>query len=351
MLLIRAKCVLFACLLALSSAVADELPSSSLQLSVWGGGHRAMLDHAVMAPFATLTGVNIQSRERQGTELGSVAEPYDVIELELHEAIEACDKGELSLLPGSDLSDFVPNTLQPCAIGQYIWSTVFAFDRNTYKEDNRPSLISDFFNVGHYPGRRAVRRSPRVLSEWALLAAGVPATAVYETLAQADRAWQIVERVLEPIAHLIVWVDDDEQALQMLRDGTVSFAMVGSDALIRSVIAGADNLIPVWDGAVNQMSLWGIPPHSSDPELAWQFVRYATSVDATRRFSTVSGYGPSRYSTLEQISAAYHQYLPTNRTNLSNVIWGNSSWWRGSGKALDLYFVNWLSSQFIKSDS
>jgi len=328
MLLIRARSAWFGCLLCLVNAVGAVERPTSLQLAVWGGDHGAMLDHAVLTPFSAMTGVKIQANARLDPEDGRGIDSIDVVELELHEAIDACDKGELALLPGSDLADFVPNALQPCAVGQYVWSTVFAFDQSAFKEGDQPSLISDFFNIGHYPGRP-----------------------VYETLDQTDQAWQIIERILEPIAHSIVWVDDDAQALEMLEDGTVSFAMVGSDALIRSVTSGTDNLLPVWDGAVNQMSLWAIPLNSARPELAWQFIRYATSVDATRQFSTVSGYGPSRFTTLEQISSNYHQYLPSSRSNLSNIVWGNSNWWRSSGKALDLHFVNWLSNQFVKSDS
>lgn len=351
MLSIRAISAVFGCLIGLCSVAGAGERSNSLQLAVWGGGHGAMLDHAVLTPFSTLTGVKLQAIQRQNVEPGLVSEPVDVIELELHEAIKACDNGKLSFLPGSDTVDFVPNALQPCAIGQYIWSTVFAFDRTAYEERDQPSLISDFFNIRHFPGRRAVRRSPRVLSEWALLSAGIPASAVYETLEQTDEAWQIIKSVLEPISHSIIWVENDEQAVELLRDGTVSFAMLGSESLIRSVVAGSDNLHPVWDGAVNQMSLLAIPSYSDNPELAWQFVRYATSVDATRRFSTVSGYSPARFSTLEQISSAYHEYLPGNRSNLHNVIWGNSDWWHGPGKRIDLHFVNWISSQFVKSDS
>jgi len=298
-----------------------------------------------------LTNVNLQSRTRLNVEWSLDSDNADVVELELQEAIDACDSGELSLLPGAELDDFVPNAVQPCAVAQFVWSTVYAYDPGAYKSGHQPSLISDFFNVIHYPGRRAVKRSSRVLSEWSLLAAGIPASAIYETLSQPDLAWQIIERTLEPIAHTIVWVDDDDQALEMLQDGAVSFAMVGSDTLLRAVVAGADNLQPVWDGSVNHMSLWAIPVNSSNPELAWQFVRFATSVDATRRFSSVSGYGPSRYSSLDQIGRDYHEYLPSERSNLRNVIWGDSSWWRAQGKSIDIRFVNWLSNQFVKSDS
>ena len=352
MLLIRAISLLLCCLaVGLAGAIEASERQTSLQLSVWGGSHGAMLDHAVLTPFSSLTNANLQTRPRQDVELDMNSGSADVVELELQEAIEACDSGELSLLPGSDLDDFVPNALQPCAVGQYVWSTVYAYDQSVYKPGNQPSLISDFFNISHYPGRRAVRRSPRVLSEWSLLAAGVPATNVYNTLNQPELAWQIIQHTLEPIASSIVWVDDDDQAIEMLKNGTVAFAMVGSDTLIRAVVAGAKNLNPVWDGSVSQISLWAIPAKSNNPELAWQFIRYATSVDASRRFSSVSGYGPARFSALEQMSTTYHQYLPSDRANLGNTVWGNSSWWRSQGQSLNLHFVNWLSSQFVKSDS
>ena len=145
-----------------------------------------------------------------------------------------------------------------------------------------------------------------MLAEWSLLAAGIPAAAIYDMLADQNSAWQLIKRELASIASSIVWVNSDDEAIEMLKNGTVAFAMVGSDALVEAVISGADDLQPVWDGSVNQVSLWGIPANAKNPELAWKFVRYATSVDATRRFSSLSGYGPARFSVLEQLSADYH---------------------------------------------
>ena len=357
MLFSRGKSALLACCLAVSGggAVAADR-AGHLQLAIWGGSHGAMLDHSILTPFSDLTRIEFRTRTRQDN--WSLLQPGaaervidDVVEMELHEAVEACDSNSLALLPGRELDDFVPNTLQPCAVGQYVWATLFAYDRDAYREGNQPSLVSDFFNLTHFPGKRAVRRSPRVLAEWSLLAAGIPAAAIYDTLARQDSAWQLIERELTPIASSIVWVNSDEEAIELLENGTVSFAMLGSDALVEAVISGADDLQPVWDGAVNQVSLWGIPANAKNPELAWKFVRYATSIDATRRFSSLSGYGPARFSVLEQLSADYHRYLPSTRENLRNVVWGNSDWWRNHGKPLDRRFARWLAGQFARSDS
>jgi len=356
MVLKSGKLIFLGCLLAAAgngfsvTAWSGE-HANSLKLSVWGGDHRAMLEHAVLNPFTALTDVSITARSRGSSQIESEFLNSDVVELELQEAIEACDNGRLKLIPGYNLSDFVPNALQPCSVGQYVWSTLYAYDRTAHRSGNHPSLITDFFNIRHYPGRRAVRRSPRVISEWAILAAGVPATQVNKILAQDELAWGIIKSALDRVSQSIVWVDDDDQAIDMLRNGTVTFAMLGSDSLVRTVLAGADNLHPVWDGSINQISLWAVPVTASDPDLAWKFVRYATSVDAARRFSAMSGYGPSRYSSLDQISSNYHLYLPSSRSNLTNIVWGNSSWWRDHGEYLDQQFANWLSRQFVKSDS
>ena len=343
---------LIASVLALlwSPAFTEER-QAELKLEVWGGGHSAMLEHAVLAPFEALAGVSIDLQSKSKAKVDQATNFADAVELELHEAIHACDNGDLALLPGTDLFDFVPDALQPCAVGQYIWSTVYAYNRGVYRPGREPSLITDFFDITHYPGRRAIVRSPRVIAEWALLASGIPASEVNDTLQTPEQAWLVIEGMLAPLSQAIVWVDDDIQAMEMLRSGAVSLAMVSSDTLLRSAATGAEDLVPVWDGAVNQMSLWAIPANSKQPDLAWQFVRYATSTDATRRFSSVSGYGPSRFSALEQISRDYHRYLPSARANLANVVWGDSRWWRESGDTLDQRFVNWLARQFVGSDS
>ena len=118
MLLIRGKSVLLGCLLVGHAGIVEAGErQKSLQLAVWGGSHAAMLDHAVLAPFEAVTDISLQAKPRLNVDLDMKSSGADVIELELHEAIDACDNGELALLPGTDIGDFVPNALQPCALG------------------------------------------------------------------------------------------------------------------------------------------------------------------------------------------------------------------------------------------
>ena len=54
----------------------------------------------------------------------------NLLEMSLHDAISACDSGEINLLPlnrilpdGAALADYIWNGVQPCAIGHSVWAT------------------------------------------------------------------------------------------------------------------------------------------------------------------------------------------------------------------------------------
>jgi putative spermidine/putrescine transport system substrate-binding protein len=87
--------------------------------------------------------------------------------------------------------------LQECGVGTIVWSTVFAFNGEVLQGD-KPTALKDFFDTKRFPGKRALRKSPRVNLEWALMADGVPASQVYEVLsteAGVARAVATLDRI------------------------------------------------------------------------------------------------------------------------------------------------------------
>ena len=107
---------------------------------------------------------------------------WDVIDMEYSDLIQACDEGLLEKIDPATLpdspdgqpanKDFRSGALHECGVGNVVWSTVYAYDADQL-QGTAPSTIADFFDLDNFPGRRGLRRDPRGLLEWALMADGV----------------------------------------------------------------------------------------------------------------------------------------------------------------------------------
>ena len=327
---------------------------TGIEISTRSSTHLDGLKHVLVDPYYEMTQhpVNVQI----------FADPEnwfkaDLIELEMHDAMSACDKGELNLLPlhrilpssGQMVDHFVSRALQPCAVGQAVWATLVAYDSRLYTHDEAPILIQDFFNIDAYPGKRAVRRTPRAFAEWVLHTAGISDEDIYQAL---DTEWarNKIEQTLHQMVPHILWVDSDEQAIDLLQKGIVSFAMVESPALVRDLATNGNVSSPepefgvIWDRAVGYMSMWAIPKQA-EAESALAFLRFAIDPANNLYSATSFGYAPARKFQTVLIEEKYRRVLPIGKAQTRNLIWGNSKWWREHGEDLESWFSDYSHQQ------
>lgn len=328
-------------LIGSGSAVAG----SALQLSMWSGLYAEVYAQRVLNPFSWQSGIEVEQHT-----MGSAATGIDVVELGLHEAQNSCDQGDLMYLPASLLSelssaidDFVPNALQPCAVGQLVWSTVVAFSHDQINErDNPPVRIDDFFNTDVYPGARILKKSPRALVEWALASSGVPPDRVYEVLSDTNSAWELIEKQLRRIEGDVVWVDSDEEAIQRLHEGVDAFAVVSSSSVMKEVLSDRAPGV-IWDSALFEMSLLAIPATTEKPDLSSEFIQHIVSQGNLMAVSADLGLGTARYSTAGLLNSAYSDFLPSSRANHASSIWLNSVWWGSEAASRTISrFLDWV---------
>lgn len=306
-----------------------------------------MIGAEILDPFSASFNLTVNQLHEGQPENESVG----IVELSLADAADACEKGEILLLPVDQLAgtsdqrvieDFVPNTLQPCAVGHSVWSSVAVFNKSRFLSNERPHLIADFFDIGAYPGKRIIHRSPQTIVEWALVASGIPSTKVYEALNSSEHAWSLIEKKLRAIEEHIIWVDSDSQAIDFLRSGVAAFAILNSDSVVRETMQRDDVLGVLWDAAVTDISLWAIPTEAENPEISWEFIQYAVSVNNSGKVASVFGYSPVRYSTLMLMDRSYQEILPTWPDNQLNLVWSNAKWWRDSSEKITERFAQWV---------
>ena len=141
---------------ALGSVAAN---AKELTVVSWGGAYTKSQVEAYHKPFIAKTGAKINSEDYNGgiaeikaqVEAGNVT--WDIVDVELSDAIRACDEGLLetidhaSLPAGADgtpaTQDFLEGTLYDCAVANIVWSTIYPCqtqDRSTGGEGWRRCL-------------------------------------------------------------------------------------------------------------------------------------------------------------------------------------------------------------------
>ena len=315
----------------------------ALQFSMWGGVYAEVYAQRLLYPYYRKSGITVMPSAKADTSA------IDVVELGLHEAQAQCDDGSLMYLPpavfsglSGSINDFVPNALQPCAVGQLVWSTVVAFQSDGNTSRQSPAHADDFFNTDAFPGARILHKSPKVLFVWALASSGIPPDRIYEVLQDIDSARELIEKQLRRIEGNVVWVDSDEEAFRYLNAGDSAFAAVSSSSVMQQALLGNEPQV-IWDSALFEMSLLGIPVNAAMPELASEFIRHVVTHGNLQAVSADLGLATARYSTTEMMNSEFADYLPTRRLNSASSIWLDATWWqsKSADNAIAL-FVEWV---------
>ena len=264
---------------------------------------------------------------------------WDLVEIEIADAIRACEEGLLekidhSVLGASAVDDFYPEALQECAVGETIFATVIAYNADQLAAE-KPTSLADFFDLKRFPGARGLRNSPMVNLEWALMADGVPVDQVYQVLSTdsgVNRAFEILDRIKQNI----VWWDDPLQPLELLRNKKVVMTSAYSGGILDAIQKRNENLAIVWDGQAWDMVVWVIPKGAVNPKEALDFIVFASDPKRMAGHANYISYAPVRKSAMTFVDESVREYLPTAKENAGNVLRVDYKWWNISKNALEI---------------
>lgn len=349
-----------AAVVALSAAAYASGPAAAadaLTVVSWGGAYTKSQVEAYHKPFAEKTGIQINSEDYNGglaqvraqVEAGNVT--WNLVDVELSDAVRGCDEGILepidhSILPaGADgtpaADDFLPNTLTECAVGTIVWSTVFAYDASKYPGE-KPTSISDLFDTEKFPGKRGLRKNPKVNLEWALMADGVPLEQVYDVLGTpegVDRAFAKLDTIKDDV----VWWEAGAQPPQMLADGEVSIASAYNGRLFNAIFTEKKPFEIIWDGQVWDLDLWVIPKGAKDMEATLDFVKFSTDTQRLADQSKWISYGPVRQSSFPLVADDVKPHMPTAPENFKAALQNDFEFWADNADELNERFAAWLA--------
>ncbi|MEH6359856.1 MAG: ABC transporter substrate-binding protein [Amylibacter sp.] len=349
---------------AAGAIVASSAMAAEITVVSWGGAYTKSQVEAYHKPWIAKTGNSILSEDYSGglaevksqVEAGNVT--WDLVDVELSDAVRGCDEGLLetidhSILPaGADgtaaMDDFLPGTLQECAVATIVWSTIYAYD--TEKMPNGPTTIGDFFDTAKFPGKRGMRKSPKANLEMALAADGVAAADIYDVLGTpegVDRAFA----KLDTLKGDMVWWEAGAQPPQLLADGEVAMTTAYNGRIFNAVAAENKPFGIVWDSQIFDLDLWVIPKGAPNKEAALDFVAFSTETAQLAAQASYISYGPVRKSS-SPLVGAYHSnpdlemgpQMPTAPENFKTAIQNDFEFWADNQDELNERFNAWLAN-------
>lgn len=331
----------------------------TLTIASYGGAYTASQMRAFVNPYREHIGddLHVEVVDFNGglveieAQVRSLNVKWDVVDLELADVVRGCEQGLLEpidpaiLAPGADgtpaAEDFLAGTLTTCGIGQNVWSTVIAYNRERFS-GAPPATLRDFFDLERFPGRRGLRKVPRVNLEWALLADGVPAGQIYEVLATQegqDRAFAMLDRIKPQI----VWWEVGAVPPRLLIEGRVAMTSAYNGRIQSAIDEQGVPLAIIWDAQVRAVELWAIPKGTPRLQQALDFIAFATAPARLAAQAQYIAYGPARTSAMAMLSDDVRQRLPTAEANSANVLESDFAWWAEHQAELDARFQSWLA--------
>jgi putative spermidine/putrescine transport system substrate-binding protein len=353
-------------LLILSTALTGLAFSASAQeLTVmsWGGAYGEAQTEAHVKPWSAASGfaAKMTDSDNPATPVKAMVEAgnvtVDVVSIEYADAIRLCDEGMLepidiaSLPAGADgtpaADDFLAGAVTECAVSTDIWSNVFAYD-TTKITGTVPTTAADFFDLTKFPGKRGLKKGPKAVLEFALIADGVPVGEVYTVLGTpegVDRAFA----KLDTIKSEVVWWEAGSQAPQLLADGEVAMTTAYNGRIFNAAIAESKPFQIVWDGQIYENEMYAIPKGAPNKDKALEFIAYATSTEGLRAQATYISYGPARKSALKEElvykdgTTVMGPHLPTAPENMGNALETSADFWVDRNAELNERFNAWLA--------
>lgn len=285
--------------LAVSSilAIATTAPAwaeDSVAVASWGGVYQDALRKAFYDPTAKELGIKINDfTEQEGiadvrTQVKAGAIQWDIVELYGGQCQQAANEGLLEPLDYNVIkADGVPkNLVQPNWIGLDAYSSVLAWNKNTYK-DNPPKSWADFFDTKKFPGTRALSGyGGNVNLEVALMADGVDKDHLYPI--DLDRAFKKLQEIKPAIT---VWWNSGAQQTQLVLNQEVDMIQIWVSRLTGALVQGAPYGYTYNQGVIDVECLV-IPKGSKKKDLAMKVIATFLRPDIQANLPQYIPYGP-----------------------------------------------------------
>lgn len=319
-----------AALMATSAVAADK----SVTIASWGGSYQEAQSKALFEPAAANTGIEVKQETYGGMsdvrlQVSSGQVTLDIVASGSGSAARAAAEGLLEPLDYNviDVSNFYPTLYSEYCVGGDVFSTVYAWNTETYGEDG-PQSWADFFDVEKFPGKRAYRGKVAGALEGAMMADGVAPEDVYTELDSEEGIERAIDKIRELKPHIDVFWSSGAQHAQLMKDGEVDMTTGWNGRFDNAKKDGAQVMYS-FNQALLDYDCFAIPKGAPNKDTAMAFLAEISKPEYQDDLPKYITYGPTNKAAYDTgvITADVAAGLPSSPANAAMQIPVSLEWY------------------------
>ena len=309
---------LTASLLATTALAQDK----TVTIASWGGSYQEAQTKALFEPAAKATGIIVKEETYGGMsdvrlQVTSGAVTFDIVASGSGSAARAGAEGLLEELDYSviDVTTFYPALYSKHCVGGDVFSTVYAWNTNTYG-DAGPQSWADFWDVEKFPGSRAYRGKVAGALAPAMMADGVPMDKVWEELDSEEGILRAINKVRELKPHIAVFWSSGAQHAQLMKDGEVDMT-TGWNGRFDNAKNDGGKVAYSFNQALLDYDCFAIPKGAPNKDTAMMFLNEISKAEYQDDLPKYITYGPTNKAAYDTgvITAEVAATLPSSPAN------------------------------------
>ncbi len=317
-------------LLATTALAQDK----KVTIASWGGSYQEAQSKALFEPASKATGITVKEETYGGMsdvklQVSTGQVTLDIVASGSGSAARAGAEGLLEKLDYDiiDVSNFYPNLYSDYCVGGDVFSTVYAWNTDTYG-DSGPQSWADFWDVEKFPGKRAYRGGVAGALEPALMADGVAPEDVYGVLDSEEGIDRAINKIRELKPNIDVFWTSGAQQAQLMKDGEVDMTTGWNGRFDNAAKDGA-KVKYSFNQALLDYDCFAIPKGAPDKDTAMQFLNEISKPEYQDDLPKYITYGPTNKAAYEtgEIDAATAATLPSSPENAAKQLPISLDWY------------------------
>ena len=323
MLKIRTLLAMGASILATIMAT-TAMAQETVTIASWGGAYQDAQSKALFEPGEANTGIIVKQETFNGMadvrlQVNTGQVTFDIVTPSSGSAARGAAEGLFEKLDYNliDVSEFYPNLYTDYCVGAVVFSTVFAWNTETYG-DNGPKNWADFFDVKKFPGKRAYRGTVAGALEPAIMADGVAIEDVYKVLDSEEGIERALNKIRELKPHIDVFWNSGAQHAQLMKDGEVDMT-TGWNGRFDVARGDGAKVKYTFNQALLDYDCFGIPKGAPNRDTAMKFIAEISKAEYQDDMPKYITYSPTNAAAYEtgEIDAATAATLPSSPQNVA----------------------------------
>jgi len=318
--------------------------SGRIVFATWGGSWEEAMRKAWFAPFTQKTGIEVVTIS--GPDYGKVRAmvqagqtEWDVVEVNPDFQWIGARDGLLERLDFNviDKSPILPDPklVTDYSVPQVLWSRVMVYNTKQFTKDSHPKSWQEAWDLGRFPGKRALYNKPNGGSlEIALLADGVPADKLYPL--DVDRAL----KSLDKIKRQVIWYDTNQQITQLMVSNQFAVG-IAPDGRAMAAIGQAAPFAIEPNQSILTWSAFVVPKGAPNREGAMRLLSWVLTPEAQSAIAMAFPYGPVVPKAYDTIPAERAAILAGGPQQKGKYILADERWWAENLAAVAEKFTAW----------